>query len=72
MMDTENTLSNLYGIFDNFLFSLMFLWCVGSWIVHDAMKWDDETMKITDSIPGEMNPVCDHFHASLITNTVQI
>ena len=22
----------------------------------DAMKWDDETMKITDSIPGEMNP----------------
>ena len=23
----------------------------------DAMRWDDETMTVTDSIPGEMNPV---------------
>ena len=23
----------------------------------DAMKWDDETMKVVDSVPGEMNPV---------------
>lgn len=23
----------------------------------DAMKWDDETMMVADSIPGEMNPV---------------
>ena len=23
----------------------------------DAMKWDDETMKVIDSVPGEMNPV---------------
>lgn len=24
----------------------------------EAMRWDDEGMVITDSLPGEMNPVC--------------
>ena len=23
----------------------------------DAMKWDDDTMKVIDPLPGEMNPV---------------
>ena len=23
----------------------------------DAMKWDDNTMKVIDPLPGEMNPV---------------
>ena len=36
-------------------------WCVGSWIVHYTMKWDNETMKITELVSGEMNQVCDHF-----------
>ena len=47
-MDTENTLSNLYGIYI-FLFSLMFLL---NWLT-DCIKWDDETMKITDLVPGD-------------------
>ena len=23
----------------------------------EAMRWDDETMTVVDSLPGEMNPV---------------
>ena len=25
----------------------------------EAMKWDDESMSVVDSLPGEMNPVSD-------------
>ena len=31
----------------------------------DAMRWDDESMTITDSLPGEMNPVWEMHAPSL-------
>ena len=41
----------------------------------DAMKWDDDTMKVIDPLPGEMNPVSppqmhiSSFHIILISHS---
>ena len=35
----------------------------------EAMRWDNDSMNITDSLPGEMNPVSQHIcsHDHMIT-----